>query len=110
MHVQIVSSRYRHELNRLEIMTKAALVELIYEKTLNAPSTTHKDYSAVTLMSTDVDALEDVSEMFHESWAQVLEVIVGMSLLAQQIGWFCIVPLPMIYGKSKDISCAGNLY
>ena len=100
MHVQIFSSRYRHELNRLEIMTKAALVELIYEKTLNAPSTTHKDYSAVTLMSTDVDALEDVSEMFHESWAQVLEVIVGMILLAQQIGWFCIVPLPMIYGKS----------
>lgn len=82
-------------------MTKAALVELIYEKTLNAPSTTHKDHSAVTLMSTDVDALEDVSEMFHEAWAQALEVIVGMVLLAQQIGWFCIVPLPVIYGKSR---------
>ncbi|KAI4737758.1 hypothetical protein E4T50_11749 [Aureobasidium sp. EXF-12298] len=100
LDMQIVSSRYRHELNRLEIMTKAALVELIYEKTLNAPSTTYKDHSAVTLMSTDVDALEDVSEMFHEAWAQVLEVIVGMVLLAQQIGWFCIVPLPMIYGCS----------
>jgi ATP-binding cassette subfamily C (CFTR/MRP) protein 1 len=29
----------------------------------------------------------------------VLEVTVGMTLLAQQIGWFCIVPLPMIYGR-----------
>jgi hypothetical protein len=102
MHTQIVSSRYRHQLNRLKIMTRATLVELIYEKTLSAPTTTHKDYSAVTLMSTDVDALEGVSEMFHEAWAQVLEVIVGMILLAQQIGWFCIIPLPMIYGKPKD--------
>jgi ATP-binding cassette subfamily C (CFTR/MRP) protein 1 len=84
-------------------MTRAALVELIYEKTLSAPSTTYRDYSAVTLMSTDVDALEGVSEMFHEAWAQVLEVIVGMILLAQQIGWFCIIPIPMIYGKPEDV-------
>lgn len=82
-------------------MTKAALIELIYENTLNAPSTRHKDYGVVTLMSTDVDALEDVSEMFHEACAQVLEVVVGMVLLAQQIGWFCIVQLPLIYCKSR---------
>jgi ATP-binding cassette subfamily C (CFTR/MRP) protein 1 len=91
-------------------MTRAALVELIYEKTLRTPSTTYKDHSAVTLMSTDVDALEGVSEMFHEAWAQVLEVIVGMILLAQQIGWFCIIPLPMIYGKPADLPDTRHLY
>lgn len=84
-------------------MTRAVLIGLVYEKTLSAPSATYKDYSAVTLMSTDVDALSNVSEMFHEAWAQVLEVVVGMILLAQQIGWFCVVPLPMIYGKSEVI-------
>jgi ATP-binding cassette subfamily C (CFTR/MRP) protein 1 len=52
-------------------------------------------------MSTDADALGNVSEMFHETWAQVLEVAIGMVLLAQQIGWFCIVPLPIIYGTSR---------
>ncbi|KAI4717098.1 hypothetical protein E4T48_06687 [Aureobasidium sp. EXF-10727] len=96
----VVSSQYRHQLNRLRIMTRAVLVGLIYEKTLSAPSATYKDYSAVTLMSTDVDALSNVSEMFHEAWAQVLEVVVGMILLAQQIGWFCVVPLPMIYARN----------
>ncbi|KAI4837618.1 hypothetical protein E4T44_08251 [Aureobasidium sp. EXF-8845] len=106
----IISSRYRHELNRLKIITRAALVELIYEKTLSTPSTTYKDYSTVTLMSTDVDALEGVSEMFHEAWAQVFEVIVGMILLAQQIGWFCIIPLPMIYGKLEDVLDYQHLY
>jgi ATP-binding cassette subfamily C (CFTR/MRP) protein 1 len=108
--MQIISSKYRHQLNRLKIMTKAALVELTYEKTLDTPSTTHKDYSAVTLMSTDVDALEGVSEMFHEAWAQVLEVIVGMTLLAQQIGWFCIIPLPIIYGKPEDVPDTQHLH
>lgn len=80
-------------------MTRATLVELIYEKTLSAPAVAYNDYSAATLMSTDVDALANTSEMFHEAWAQVLEVIVGMALLSQQIGWFCLVPLPIIYGK-----------
>lgn len=80
-------------------MTRAILVELIYEKTLKMPAAAYNDYSATTLMSTDVDALANISEMFHEAWAQVLEVIVGMILLAQQIGWFCLVPLPLIYGE-----------
>jgi hypothetical protein len=26
-----------------------------------------------------------------------------MILLAQQIGWFCIIPIPMIYGKPEDV-------
>ncbi|KAH0363812.1 P-loop containing nucleoside triphosphate hydrolase protein, partial [Aureobasidium melanogenum] len=96
----IVSSRYQQELNRLRLMTRATLVELIYDKTLSAPAVACNDYSATTLMSTDVDALANVSEMFHEAWAQVLEVIVGMVLLAQQIGWFRVVPLPLIYSRN----------
>ncbi|KAH0160254.1 P-loop containing nucleoside triphosphate hydrolase protein, partial [Aureobasidium melanogenum] len=98
---KIFSSKYQHRLNRLKVMTRATLVELIYEKTLSMPATAYNDYSATTLMSTDVDALTNVSEMFHEAWAQVLEVIVGMVLLAKQIGWFCLVPLPLIYGCSQ---------
>ncbi|KAI5194570.1 hypothetical protein E4T39_08584 [Aureobasidium subglaciale] len=97
---KIVSSKYQHQLNRLRVMTRAALVGLIYDKTISLPSAAYKDHSAVTLMSTDADALGNVSGMFHEAWAQVLEVIVGMILLAQQIGWFCLVPLLLIYNCS----------
>ena len=101
IHPKIVSSRYEHQLNRLNVMTRAALIGLIYEKTLNTPYTTYKDFSAVTLMSTDADSLGNVSDMFHEAWSQVLEVGVGVTLLAQQIGWFCLVPLLLISGKSE---------
>ncbi|THY47850.1 hypothetical protein D6C97_07847 [Aureobasidium pullulans] len=97
----IVSSRYEHQLNRLNVMTRAALIGLIYEKTLNTPYTAYKDFSAVTLMSTDADSLGNVSDMFHEAWSQVLEVGVGVTLLAQQIGWFCLVPLLLISGCSN---------
>ncbi|KAH0298728.1 P-loop containing nucleoside triphosphate hydrolase protein, partial [Aureobasidium melanogenum] len=97
---KILSSRYQHRLNCLKVMTRATLVELIYEKTLSMPAAAYNDYSAITLMSTDVDALTNVSEMFHEAWAQVLEVIVGMGLLAEQIGWLCLVPLPLIYARN----------
>ncbi|KAH0349062.1 P-loop containing nucleoside triphosphate hydrolase protein, partial [Aureobasidium melanogenum] len=97
---KILSSRYQHKLNCLKVMTRATLVELIYEKTLSMSAAAYNDYSAITLMSTDVDALTNVSEMFHEAWAQVLEVIVGMGLLAKQIGWLCLVPLPLIYARN----------
>jgi hypothetical protein len=32
-------------------------------------------------MTTDIDELESASEMFHEIWAQLLEVVVGTYLL-----------------------------
>lgn len=103
IHPKIVSSRYEHQLNRLNVMTRAALIGLVYEKTLNTLYTTYKDFSAVTLMSTDADSLGNVSDMFHEAWSQVLEVGVGVTLLAQQIGWFCLVPLLLISGKSEPV-------
>jgi hypothetical protein len=48
-------------------------------------------------MSNDVSNLETVGEMVHEFWAQILEVIVGMAMLASQIGWLFPVPLVIIF-------------
>jgi ATP-binding cassette subfamily C (CFTR/MRP) protein 1 len=59
--------------------------------------------SAVTLISTDVDNVQDVGQMFHETWAQVLEVIIGTSLLATQIGWMWPIPLIMIVCEFPDL-------
>lgn len=80
-------------------MIRGALVGLIHQRSLNRSSGSYDDGSAVTLMSTDVDSLDTVAEMFHESWAQFLEVIVGTTLLARQIGWTCLVPLLIIFRK-----------
>jgi len=66
---------------------------------MNSLSTAYDDGEATTLMSTDVDGLEGVAEMFHETWAQCLEVFIGVSLLAGEVGWIWPLPLVLIYRK-----------
>lgn len=80
-------------------MIRGALIGLIHHRSLHVQSGSYDDADAVTLMSSDVDNLDSTGEMFHETWAQLLEVIVGTTLLAVQIGWLCIVPLFIIFCK-----------
>lgn len=81
-------------------MTKSALVGLIHHKTLSSPSIAHDDGEATTLMGTDVDGLGGVAEMFHETWAQCVEVVIGVVLLAREVGWIWPLPLVLIYCES----------
>ena len=88
---------YQHQINRLKIMVRGALIGLIHNQSLNI-SSTGSDSDAVTLMSSDVDSVESSGEIFHETWAQLLEVIVGTVLLAARIQWFALLPLIIIFG------------
>ncbi|KAF5253662.1 hypothetical protein FANTH_1353 [Fusarium anthophilum] len=90
---------YHHRLNRLSIMTKGTLVGLINNTTLRQPSTSYNDGIALTLISTDTESVMRFSSMFHETWAHVLEVIIGMAMLARQIRWAAPVPLLMDLGS-----------
>ncbi|KAH8194053.1 hypothetical protein TruAng_011783 [Truncatella angustata] len=86
---------YQHRLNRLTVMTRGVLVSLIHHKTLHAGSNTLSEGKVVTLMSNDVDSLIEAASMFHETWAQVVEVTIGIVLLASEVGW--LWPLPLIF-------------
>jgi ATP-binding cassette, subfamily C (CFTR/MRP), member 1 len=101
--LQVSKAAYQHQLNRLQVMTRGALISLIYHRSLNVRNTSYEDGKAVTLMSTDVDNVQEVGEMFHETWAQILEVIIGTSLLSTQIGWLWPIPLVIIVCKLSDI-------
>jgi ATP-binding cassette subfamily C (CFTR/MRP) protein 1 len=78
------------------VIARGALIGLIYQRSLHVRNTSYEDGNAVTLMSTDVDNVQGVGEMFHETWAQLLEVIIGTSLLATQIGWLWPIPFIII--------------
>jgi ATP-binding cassette subfamily C (CFTR/MRP) protein 1 len=90
---------YQHRLNRLKLLIKSSLVGLIHEKTMNSPSISYDNGESTTLMSTDTDSLDGVAEMFHETWAQIIEVIVGVTLLAGEVGWLWPLPLFLILRK-----------
>ncbi|KAH8680546.1 ABC transporter [Xylariales sp. PMI_506] len=92
---------YQHQVNRLQVMMRGALIGLLYNKSLNSEGDQLSAGSVVTLMSNDVDNLSDAPSMFHETWAQVLEVAVGLSVLASQIGWLWPLPLCLIILGSR---------
>lgn len=92
-------SIYEHKINKLTLMTRSALVGLIHDKAMKSPSIAYDNGETTTLMSTDADSLKDIGEMVHETWAQVIEVLIGVILLASQVGWIWPLPLFLIYCK-----------
>ncbi|KAB8305120.1 hypothetical protein EYC80_004415 [Monilinia laxa] len=77
------SSVYQHRINRLKLMTRGALVGLIHAKTMELPSIAYDNGKATTLMSTDADSLDGIAEMVHETWAQVIEVLIVRSHMSR---------------------------
>ncbi|KFY68700.1 hypothetical protein V496_00844 [Pseudogymnoascus sp. VKM F-4515 (FW-2607)] len=92
---------YQHRLNRLKLVISSALVGLIHDKTMHSPSIAYDNGASTTLMSTDVDTLDGIAEMFHETWAQVLEVVIGVVLLAGEVGWIWPLPIFLIFLCSR---------
>ncbi|KXH42042.1 hypothetical protein CNYM01_08392 [Colletotrichum nymphaeae SA-01] len=92
---------YQHRLNRLKIMIRGAVVGLLNNKQLSQQSTGYDDAKAVTLMSTDADNVVQSASMFHETWAQIIEVAIGTVMLARRVGWVCAVPFVMIFFCSR---------
>jgi ATP-binding cassette subfamily C (CFTR/MRP) protein 1 len=90
---------YQHRLNRLRIMIRGAVVGLINRKSLNQQSSNYDDGRAVTLMSTDAENVVQSARFFHETWAQIIEVMLGTAMLAREIGWISPVPLVIIFCK-----------
>ena len=84
-------------------MTRGALVTLIYSNLLRARTGTYDNGSAVTLMSTDCDAISGAPEMFHELWAYVLEVVIGMVMLSREVKWLWVVPLGLIFRETSAL-------
>lgn len=84
------------------MVTKSALVGIIHDKTIHLPRAAHDDGEAVTLMTTDTEGLDGVPEMFHETWAQALEVVIGLILLSREVGWIWPLPLVLIFRESLE--------
>ncbi|KAF3807888.1 ABC transporter FUM19 [Colletotrichum gloeosporioides] len=97
----VSSALYFNRLNRLQVMIRGALVGLINSKSLTQQSVGYDDARAITLMSTDAENVGQSARQFHETWAQIIEVLIGTVMLARQVGWACVVPFVMIFFCSR---------
>ncbi|XDG06968.1 hypothetical protein ABKA04_006583 [Annulohypoxylon sp. FPYF3050] len=77
-------------------MVRVALVALIHDKTMNSYVENISEGKVLTLANTDVDSIDTIGEMLHETWGQVLEVIIGIIMLTWEVGWFSLVPIFII--------------
>lgn len=76
-----------HLTYRMITRLRGMLVSSIYDKTLKlkASDTTNK-LAAMTLMSTDIDGLENGLAYFHDIWASIIELALGIYFLARLVG------------------------
>lgn len=90
---------YRHCVDGFMTMFRGATVSLIYNHMLTLSLSDCDDSSVITLMSTDVDEIVLCLSGLNEVWAHLIEVVLGVVLLSQQLGWVCIVPLVVVVGE-----------
>ncbi|ETS74387.1 hypothetical protein PFICI_14253 [Pestalotiopsis fici W106-1] len=102
---------YNQNLYRFVTMFRGATVNLIYQHALSISSNAYDESGALTLMSTDIDRIILCLIDVNECWARTIEVIVGMTLLALQLGWISIVPLVVVvvsfFGATRISSTIG---
>ncbi|KAH7319081.1 putative ATP-binding cassette transporter [Rhexocercosporidium sp. MPI-PUGE-AT-0058] len=83
--IAITTLHYNHNMYRLITRFRGAMVVLIYNHTLGIQDGLYDESAAVTLMSTDVDNIANILVSLNECWAEVIEVTIGIYLLAQQV-------------------------
>lgn len=82
-------------LNQMMTNTRALLVTLIYRKSLRLTSLQSAKQAAVTLVDTDVPSVMQLVNLSYESWASLIEVILGIAILAVFTGGasiFALIP------------------
>lgn len=75
-------------------MIRGCLTTLIYNKTLAIGSHISDTGKVLTIMSTDVNGAAEAGKMFHEAWAKLFELVLGIILLIREVKW--LAPLPFI--------------
>ena len=88
----IFTAAYQHLLNRALIQLRGGLISLLYQKTLDLSIATIDPTSSLTLMSSDIQRMIDVSTLLHDTWSSIIEVGVAMYLLYRTLGTACYAP------------------
>lgn len=88
---------YTHLSYRLVTLARGVLVSQILEKTLRLEFSKASERSALSLTTTDIEALVTGLPELHENWVSYVEVAVGIYLLTTVVGRASfLVILPVI--------------
>ncbi|KAK1635152.1 P-loop containing nucleoside triphosphate hydrolase protein [Colletotrichum phormii] len=91
--ISISSSFYWHAAFRCLTMLRGFLVAAIYTKTTELRVAPGDDSAAVTLMSTDVDAIIRAWREVHEFWANTIQIALATWILSTHLGYAASGPI-----------------
>ncbi|KAJ4147018.1 hypothetical protein LMH87_001571 [Akanthomyces muscarius] len=100
IYVGIAISRalFEHWEYRLVTCIRGVLIVAIYDKMLRLKVDDLENSAAVTLMSTDVDGIEQLISMAYESWTCVIQLALGIWLLYRFVGPACfLIFIPTLF-------------
>lgn len=81
-------------------MVRGCLVSAVYRATTNINITALDNSIVVTLISTDIEKIQDGLGIIHEVWSNTLEIGIVTLLLQREIGRACFVPLAVAVGSA----------
>lgn len=82
---------------------RGVLISVMFNKPLGLELSQAKESAAVTRISPDTDGIENGLTMFHDIWASIIELCLGIDLLAAMVGGDSfLVVLPGLDGLSKQ--------
>lgn len=83
-------SSYR---NKLRIAVRGIIIAALFSKSLSLSADVLSKSAVLTLMSTDVNGVQGLVTLTYESWAKLIEVGLGLGILAVFVGPSCIFTL-----------------
>lgn len=85
------------------VRIRGALISAIYQKSLRISAAESDESAAVTLMTTDVAGIERLISLSYDSCAMVLEVGLGIAILAFFVGAASIFTVVTAIGKYRHV-------
>lgn len=79
-------------------MVRGCIIASIYRKTTEISITALDNSAAVTLMSIDAMRITSGLQLFHEYWANLIQVGIATYLLQRELGWACVAPILVAAG------------
>ncbi|KAF3803885.1 ABC transporter FUM19 [Colletotrichum gloeosporioides] len=86
---------------------RGLLVGAVYKK-LTTVASTQPENAAVTLMSTDVERVTQGLRVFHEAWANSVEVVIAVWLLQRELHMGSIAPVAIAIACSLVTLCVNK--
>ncbi|KAE8421986.1 hypothetical protein BDV36DRAFT_291799 [Aspergillus pseudocaelatus] len=90
--IAISAAHYRRCFARVLTKFRGSMIALLYNKSLTIQVGHCTESAALTLMSTDIDNIINLLENIVDIWARLVEIGIGIWLLARQIGAVCLTP------------------